>query len=308
MNISQLTSSLSFPETKQQNQFNKLEKMQQLLQKRTEEETNVSDIFAPTQELSGNIWKDTSPQDLLSIPELDRESRKSDNSAQPILPSIDSNQSQIDKAIKRYLKQAELKPDSANIQTDLGNLYAKKRQWKAAIAAYHKAIQINERYAQAYLNLAKILAKIGKNRESVGYMYRALTLEPELFSAKDYFYLGKSFIEQGKLRKGMSYCFKAIKLDPNYLEAYHHLGALMSKQGQQQKAVNYFRQAIERNPQNPQSYYLLGQELAGQKKWDEAVTAYRQVLELQPTFPKASQKLNHALAEKLKQELRTKQN
>ena len=303
MTIDELSSSLVFPYTKQKEQFLKLEKLQQLLQNNPEAGT-ISDLTAG--DLSSINIEDLSSENLLSTPSVERETNPTHT--QPVSSLERSKKSQLNRAIKRYLKQASLKPDSAKIQTDLGSLYAKKRQWKAAIAAYHKAIKINDRYAQAYLNLAKVLAKIGKNRESVGYMYRALTLEPELFSAKEYFYLGRSFIEQGKLRRGMSYCLKAIKLDPNYLEAYYHLGTIMSQRGQRQKAINYLRQAIARNPHEPQSYYLLGQELAAQAKWDEAVKAYRQVLEIQPRFSQASEKLNHALAEKLKQDFQTKQN
>ncbi|MGK7952738.1 MAG: tetratricopeptide repeat protein [Xenococcaceae cyanobacterium] len=210
--------------------------------------------------------------------------------------------SQLDKAINRYLKRTEIQPDSAKLQTDLGNLYAKKRQWQIAIAAYQRAIKINDRYAPAYLNLAKILAKLGKKRESVSYMYRALSLNPEILSAKDYFYLGKSFIEQDRLRKGLSYCLKAVRLDPNYLEVYYHLDKVITHKGQQQKAINYLYQAIKRNPKDLQAYYLLGQTLAAQTNWDEAVKAYSQVLQIQPKFPLASEKLNHALAEKLKQQ------
>lgn len=307
MNIDQLSSSLAFPETKQKNQFHKLENLKQLLQKNSAEETKGNTItnlleqdFPPAQE--GNI----SREDLLSTPSV-RTKPNRVNAQQNLLPEK-SKKIQLNRAIKRYLKQADIKPDSAKVQTDLGSLYAKKRQWKEAIAAYHKAIAINEGYAQAYLNLAKVLAKIGKNRESVGYMYRALTLQPELLSAKDYFYLGKSFIEQGKLRKGMSYCFQAIKLNPNYLEAYYHIGTVLSQQGQKEKAIDYFLHAIKRNPQEPQSYYLLGQEFAAQTKWDEAVKAYSQVLAMQPTFPHASERLNHALAGKLQHDLNTKQN
>ena len=307
MNLAQLSSSVS--ETKPQNQLTQVEQLKQLLPDNSSEETKLATTVDSVVPDSSSVPDQSASlqRDLSSSSYADTEPNKIAASAQQLLRSIPSKQNQLDKAIRRYLKQAKLKPDSAKIHTDLGNLYAKRRQWKAAITAYHKAIQINESYALAYLNLGKILAKIGKNRESVGYMYRALTLNPELFSAKDYFYLGKSFIEQGKLRQGMSYCFKATKLEPNYLEAYHHIGALMSKHGQQQKAINYFRKAIERNPREPQSYYLLGQELAAQKKWDEAVKAYSQVLKIQPRFAQASEKLNHALAEKLKQELKTKQ-
>ena len=306
LNVEELSSSLAFPETKQKQQFYKLEKLQQLLEKNSAENSNSNTLDDLVAQHSLPLEGKEVAASLLSTPSVEPETKPA--KARASTPPGKSKKQQLNRAIKRYLKQAELKPDSAQIQTDLGSLYAKKRQWNAAIAAFHKAIKIDDRYARAYFNLAKVLAKVGKKRESVGYMYRALTLAPELFSAKEYFYLGKSFIEQGRLGRGMSYCFKAIKLEPNYLEVYYYLGTVMSREGQQEKAINYFRKAIERDPQEPQSYYLLGEELAAQTRWDEAVKAYRQVLEIQPRYPHASEKLNHALAEKLKQDSQAKQN
>ena len=302
MNIDRLSSSLAFPETKQKNQFQQLENLKQLLKKNSESENKVTAITDLLEyDVPQRKGRTVSSTPLVNT-KLNKVNTK--QNLQPVKPK----QNQLNRAIERYLKQAYIKPDSAKIQTDLGNLYAKKRQWKDSIAAYHKAIALNEGYAQAYLNLAKVLAKIGKNRESVGYMYRALTLQPELLTEKDYFYLGKSFIEQGKLRKGMNYCFQAIKLNPNYLEAYYHIATVLSQQGQKEKAIDYFLHAIKRNPEEPQSYYLLGQEYAAQTKWEEAVKAYSQVLAIQPIFPHASERLNHALAEKLKHDLNTQQN
>ena len=303
----QLAAASDLSEQDSKHPLQELEKLQQFLENNSTEENNLNnsaDLFAQdTEQVKG---QEVSPEDLLSTPSVKREPRKVN--PDPADPSVESKPSQLNRAIQRYLKQSDLKPDSAKIQIDLGNLYAKKRQWKAAIAAYHKAIELNDCCGQAYLNLAKVLTKIGKNRESVGYMYRALTLEPELFSAKDYFYLGKSFIEQDKLHKGVGYCSKAIKLDPNYLEAYYYLSTVMRQQGEKQKALNCLRQAIKRDPHQPQSHYLLGQELAAQSKWDEAIKAYGQVLAIQPDFPHASEKLNHALAEKLKHDADNKQN
>ncbi|MGK7937240.1 MAG: tetratricopeptide repeat protein [Xenococcaceae cyanobacterium] len=303
----QLASASDKSEQDSQHHFQELEKLQQLLENHSTAENNLNnsaDFCA--QDTSPIKDQEVSPGDFLSTPSVNREPRKVN--PEPVELAVESKPSQLNRAIQRYLKQSDLKPDSAKIQIDLGNLYSKKRQWKAAIAAYHKAIEINDCCGQAYLNLAKVLAKIGKNRESVGYMYRALTLKPELFSAKDYFYLGKSFIEQDKLRKGIGYCSKAIKIDPNYLEAYYYLSTVMSQQGEKQKALNCLRQAIKRDPHQPQSHYLLGEELSAQSKWDEAIKAYGQVLAIQPDFPYASEKLNHALAEKLKHDADNKQN
>lgn len=291
------SSTLDSPKTQPQQQLPQSEQPLQLPTQNSHPKlfSTTADSSIPKTEAT-----ETSPPTSGSTSSVEASGEITNN--QPTAQTVKPSPSQLDKAINRYLKQTEFQPNSAKIKTDLGNLYSKKRQWKIAIAAYRQAIKIDDSYAPAYLNLAKILAKLGKNRESLSYMYRALTLNPEILSAKDYFYMGKSFIEQGKLRNGLSYCLKAVKLDPNYQEVYYHLGTVMSHQGQQQKAINYFRQALKRNPRDPQTYYILGQILSAQNNWDEAVKAYRKVLTIQPEFPHASEKLDYTLAEKLKQE------
>ena len=62
---------------------------------------------------------------MLSTSSVDKET--SIAQAKQIAPSGRDKQSQLNRAIRRYLKQAVLKPDSAKIQTDLGSLYAKKK-------------------------------------------------------------------------------------------------------------------------------------------------------------------------------------
>jgi tetratricopeptide (TPR) repeat protein len=254
-----------------------------------------------------NSQKNTQLARLRQVQQLLKQgTENSANNTNLLTSSPETNQAgtrQIDKAIERYEKQAQLKPDSAKIQLDLGNLYAKQRQWSTAITCYHKAIKINSQYAEAYWHLAQVLEKIGKTSESLERRYQALTLKPGLAPASDHVYLGNLLQEKGKLEQAIICYRQAIALKPKLLPTYYNLGEILSSQGKKQEAISLYRQAIQYNPDDAQSYYLLGQEFAGQKQWNQAVQAYRRVLELQPTFPKASHLLNHALAEKLKLDL-----
>lgn len=71
------------------------------------------------------------------------------------LPSSD----RLKSAIKRYRYQAQLHPDSAIVQTNLGKLYHKNQQLQEAICCYEKAIAIDGNYAPARKYLAQIVNK-----------------------------------------------------------------------------------------------------------------------------------------------------
>ncbi|MEM9273609.1 MAG: tetratricopeptide repeat protein [Cyanobacteria bacterium P01_F01_bin.143] len=68
-----------------------------------------------------------------------------------------SSSDRLKSAINRYRYQAELYPDSAIVQTNLGRLYHKNQQWQEAISFYQKAIAIDQHYSPAHQYLAQIV-------------------------------------------------------------------------------------------------------------------------------------------------------
>ena len=244
---------------------------------------------------------------LPALPPNSAEQRSVPNleSPQPQVDRWDSKQpekaeTQLDRAIKRYYKQSKLQPNSAKIHTDLGNLYSRKRKWQYAIACYRKAIDLKPRYANAHLNYARILLKIGKKTEFIKEMKLALEIQPKIGSALDRFYLANALVEQGENVQAINFYYKAIALNPKLVQAYHRVGEVLSKQGKYKQAIKFLMQGIDQNPSDTESFYLLGQQFEALKNWDNAVKIFSKVLQLEPQFPGASQKLNRALAEKLK--------
>ncbi len=217
-----------------------------------------------------------------------------------------SEETQLDKAIRRYKQQVLLQPNSAKTHTDLGNLYSKKKQWGLAIVYYQKAIAIDSEYTQAYLNLARAYFQTGNLTEFVQQMDLALALKSNIASAEDRLNFGNALAQQGNLERAVNCFYKAILLQPNFAQAYHSLVEVLSEQGKHEDAIEFCQKAVMYNPQDAEAYYLLGEQLVAVKRWDFAVKAFSKVLDLQPRFPQASQKLNHALAEKLKLDLQNK--
>ena len=218
-------------------------------------------------------------------------------------PGNKTSQSQVEKAITHYLYQAEIKPSSAQIQFNLGNLYNKNQQWEEAIACYQKAIKIDSTYGQAYISLGKILAKIGKQAESLEQLYLGYTVKPELADGDNLFNLGQALVAQGDRKRAVNCYSFAINLKPDFAAAYHNLADTLIQLGRKQEAIECYCKAVEHNPQDTHSYFALGEQYTANQQWDNAVEAYRRVLELQPKYPQASYRLSHALSEKLKSDL-----
>ena len=280
------------PQLKPQNQLQSVEFYRQLAKNLEQENQWQEAALCYRQALELNLSANAYQQQLLPNDESDLPKR--------LEATTNSEESQLDKAIRRYRQQAKLQPNSAKIQTDLGNLYKKKQQWQAAVACYQKAIALDSQYALAYLNLAKIFVREGKSEQAADYLYRALSLKPELAPAKNHFYLGNTFVKQGKLEQAIDCYQRAVDLQPNFPEVYYLLGEIWSRRGQKRQAIDCFEQAVALEPKNPKFHHRLGRELMAQQQWEAAVQAFRRVLELQPNFPQGYYLLNQALAKKLK--------
>ena len=211
--------------------------------------------------------------------------------------------SALEQAIGKYHRQAKLQPNSADIQINLGDLYARKKRWSSAIACYKKAVRIDPREATAHMKLAKAAAKSGNNSSHLDHMYLAYTLKPSLGSAEDHFLLGEALKKAGNRTRAISCYEQAIKLQPHFNEAYRCLGRIFQETGRQRNALACYQAAIRHNPQDAEFQFSLGELQEKQGSWEDAVKAFSRVLEIQPKYPQASQKLNHALSEKLKQDL-----
>ncbi|HHP7229819.1 MAG TPA: tetratricopeptide repeat protein, partial [Xenococcaceae cyanobacterium] len=200
--------------------------------------------------------------------------------------------------ILKYLKQAQENPESAEIQSNLGSLYARQKQWERAIAYYQKAIQLNPNFAGAYRNLARALTKAGKTEAATEYWLQAIELEAQGVKAEEYLQLGSNLLQQGKLKPAITCYRRAIQLQPDVAEPYLKLGELFTHLKQYSQAQACYQQGLKHHPQNPQLHYHLGLVLAQQQDWDKAIANYETALQLQEDYWEAAHNLAEALSQK----------
>lgn len=221
--------------------------------------------------------------------EITRNISKGNTSNQNSLPKIDL-------AIQQCLRQANLDPDSSTIQANLGSLYARQQNWQKAIAHNKKAIELNPKFALAYRNLAKVLAKIGKSAQALEVLYKSYSLEPKSASGEAHFQLGNQLLEQNKLEKASACYGRAMQLQPMLMNVCLSLGQYLERKHNRPAAVICYQQVIKHEPGNAQAYFLLGKTLAKEKKWRKATICYRQTVKLKPDFGQAYHNLGNVLA------------
>ena len=86
----------------------------------------------------------------------------------------------FDEAIAAYQKALEIDPKAHEVWVNLGVAYRLKGNYDQAITSYQKALAINPNYAEAHSSLGTLYILQGKPQEAVGKFETAIKLDPTL--------------------------------------------------------------------------------------------------------------------------------
>lgn len=234
-----------------------------------------------------------SPQIKSKLPQIRHNISSQPPKPLKLAPGV--QKAKISPTIAKFIEKARANPNSAQIQGNLGILYAKEQQWQQAIAHFQKAIAINPNLPVAYRNLARVFQKIGQPQTAQKYWSKAVALDGNLAQAEEHLKLGKNLASWGKNRSALNCYRRAIQLKPDLIEAYLKLAELLTKANQKQQAVLCYQQGIKYNPENAELYHQLGLAYHEQHQWLAATDCYQKVIQWQPQ----NAEVYHLLAEVL---------
>ena len=207
----------------------------------------------------------------------------------------------------------------------LGKVFAKKSEWKEAIAAYRKAIELapdwkearqsladaEDRFQEKKINtqqqiepskklkiadhpLEKIAIK-GEQESAIATVSNAVIVNSNL--ADDYHVNGDNLVEKGEKEEAIKAYKKAIEINHELWEVHHKLGNLLQEKGELSGAVAAYNKSIELKSDFCWSHNNLADVLVKLERLKEAVNAYSKAIELNPDFPWSYYKLGDILVE-----------
>jgi protein O-mannosyl-transferase len=111
-----------------------------------------------------------------------------------------------------WIATAQVAPSGQQIHNNLGDVYARQKDYAKAIEEFQKAIEINPNYADAYHNLGNTYQTVGENEKAVEYFQKALELNPNLWQS--YQNLAAIAFDAGDFPKALEYIKKAAEINP----------------------------------------------------------------------------------------------
>jgi predicted O-linked N-acetylglucosamine transferase (SPINDLY family) len=199
----------------------------------------------------------------------------------------------LDEAVSHLHRALEIKPDFAEAHNDLGAALDDRGELKEAVACYRRALEIKPDFMLAHNNLGKSLHALGQTHAAEASFRRALELDPNF--AEAHCNLGGAQLDLGQLTDATMSYRRAIEINPDFLPAHNRLGVVLRRLGQPDAAAESHRRALAIDPGSASAHNNLGIAFRDLGRLDTAMTSYRRALEIDPDFAPAYINLGGAL-------------
>ncbi|HEY0703833.1 MAG TPA: tetratricopeptide repeat protein [Candidatus Acidoferrales bacterium] len=182
-------------------------------------------------------------------------------------------------AAKDYQTYLEQKPNDAAVHFQLGYALTALQKLDDAKLQYQKAIELNPKMSEAYVNLGLTLLD-SDPAAAIAPLQKADELKPNLATVK--FALGAAYERSGKIPEAIEQYQSAEKLDAANFDTHFTLGRLLLRANRPVEAETEFRAALAIQKESLPSQLGIAQSLLAQKKPEAAAGAFAAYLEKVP--------------------------
>jgi tetratricopeptide (TPR) repeat protein len=232
-------------------------------------------------------------------------------------------------ALEALRRTADLMPQDAEAQRNLGAALCERRQWALGLDCLQRALVLAPQDAQCLIDAADAMRALGRARESIPLYQRALRVDSGLIEARNN--LGNAFLEiahfaqaatcyrtaldmrpddaqilcnlsnaqaqLGEWDEAIGMARRALLLEPTLSAAHNNLGLLLATTGYPEKAAESFRHALTLDPCYIDALNNLGNVLRDVGRRREALALYARAIELDPGRVESHRNLGTALFE-----------
>ena len=176
----------------------------------------------------------------------------------------------LEAGIDEYIRTMEYSLDFAFAGHNLGNLYVALGDPARAESYYRTAIEIDDAFLPAKMNLAVLLSGQGRSAEAAELIREVLAVEPEMGEAV--YSLALLEAEAGRVEEAAGLLRRATELMPDRSRAFYNLGLAEQQLGRLDAAEEAFRGALALEPESLEylsvlaDHYARRQDLAGLKE------------------------------------------
>jgi tetratricopeptide (TPR) repeat protein len=156
----------------------------------------------------------------------------------------------------KNLARIEVQPAEAIDRYQQGLTAAAAGNFNLAITNFDRAIQLDARYFQAYIERGNVKDTVGDLSGAIADYTTAISIDPKFAAA--YYNRGTVSAKNGRHPEAISDFKRAIALDPRYAPAYMNLGNELDDLGDSAGALQNYDRAISIDPKYALAYLNRG--------------------------------------------------
>jgi len=170
------------------------------------------------------------------------------------------------------------KIDTAEEFVELGRRHERASEFPETIAAYQKALELNDRLSTTWYDLGVAYSAMERFPDAIKAYSKAIELESSMARA----YTNRAAVYARLLQFDLAIpdCDRAIALDPNDFLAWRNRGLARHDRGDLQNAIADYDESIRINGRSAQTYHYRGNVFLDRKLWSRALEDFDQALHL----------------------------
>jgi predicted CXXCH cytochrome family protein len=157
-------------------------------------------------------------------------------------------QASLQRGLQAYIDAQQTNAERPAAQTNLGGLYADKREFAKAVSAYRTALELDPAYTPAYVNLANVYRRQGQEAQVEKVLREAVNANPD--SADIHHALGLALVRQKREAEAIEELRLATTLNPDNARYLYVYGVALNSAGKPQQAIGILRKAHHQHPNN----------------------------------------------------------
>jgi serine/threonine protein kinase/tetratricopeptide (TPR) repeat protein len=148
----------------------------------------------------------------------------------------------LQEALAATHRALEIDPELAEAHASLGGYYLQRQEGPAAVRRLRRALELRPSYSRARHWLGLVLLPLGQLDSAVHHIERAVDLNPRMYGPRLLLSVGYSY--QGRLEKALLASEKAAEL--GFVDgATEYTGRILSKMGRQTAAIDTLQRVLE---------------------------------------------------------------
>jgi len=166
----------------------------------------------------------------------------------------------------------------ANQRLERGITYYSDEEYSMAALKFEKAIKLNKKLVEAYVNLAKTYLQLSKDDDAFNIAGNLLEIEPD--NSEAYAICGQVKINKEDYPQAIDFFDKAIVLDTNIASAYYYRGVAKANLGDLTAALSDYKIAQKKDAENAWYYESSVLIYTKLEDYSSVIKDYNKILEL----------------------------